>query len=292
MKTKLLIFGFVFLNISVFSQEFSTKIYFKDAVGRVDSITVGYALLATDSLNSALGEKNIPLDQIDTTFFVCISKIEQVGPDKFAKPVYRTKVKYADFNKPDYNRVLHLDVICKDFPFTISWNKNDFRDILRSKSCISTSPPGWSDLGGKLEWLGQTDNMVFYDYNKTENYSRNYLYGNYNENYHMDTIISKSIKTGDLLIAFFGHDFNVGVNDIINSKISIFPNPCKEYINIDVSNKTNFTIKIYNLTGVLVRNETITANTTKIDMSTLPSGIYLLKIGSINEITKIKIQKL
>lgn len=291
MKTKLLIFEFMFLNISVFSQEFSTKLFFKDAVGRVDSITVGYSLSATDSLNSALGEKNVPLDQIDTTFFVGISKIEHVGVDKFAKPTYRTKVKYADFNKPDYNRVLHLDVICKDFPFTISWNRNDFRDTLRSKSCLSTVLDGWIDIAGYTGWLSQSNEMVFYDYNKAGNYSRNYLYGNYNENYHLDSITSKPIKTGDLYIAFLEHDFNLGYENILNSKIKVFPNPCNKYVNI-VQNNDNFLyVKIYNLSGILLQEHRIT-NSNYIDVSNLPKGTYLLKINSQNNVNVYKIQKI
>lgn len=43
-------------NLTLYSQDFSTKFYFKDGEGRIDSVLIGYTENATDSLNNSLGE--------------------------------------------------------------------------------------------------------------------------------------------------------------------------------------------------------------------------------------------
>lgn len=75
--------------------------------------------------------------------------------------------------------------------------------------------------------------------------------------------------------------------------IHVFPNPAKEFINIETNTPENQKIEIYNLAGKL--ELTFSFNTqTKIDISNLPSGIYIykvfnLKTGEINASNKFNI---
>lgn len=67
---------------------------------------------------------------------------------------------------------------------------------------------------------------------------------------------------------------------IANDKdgISVYPNPVYNILNLELSR--NSEIEIYNSNGGLVLNSHSDENITKIDVSLLPGGIYLVKINS------------
>jgi len=68
------------------------------------------------------------------------------------------------------------------------------------------------------------------------------------------------------------------VNDVFSSKISIYPNPAKEFVQIS-TNKTITGIEIYNLIGKkVISSSKLTKN--KIDVSNLSKGVYVLKVMS------------
>lgn len=59
------------------------------------------------------------------------------------------------------------------------------------------------------------------------------------------------------------------------NKISIYPNPTSDFINIKTNEITNFTIQIYDVVGKQIGNY---KNQNAIDISNLTSGMYLIKI--------------
>lgn len=77
------------------------------------------------------------------------------------------------------------------------------------------------------------------------------------------------------------------VSDLSSNTILCYPNPAKDYIDVkllstnDVGN--NNLVKIYNYSGECVISEnTISLNTSqRIDISSLPEGIYFIKIGHL-----------
>lgn len=71
--------------------------------------------------------------------------------------------------------------------------------------------------------------------------------------------------------------------------VDIFPNPTADEVNIVLSNKINLSasIIIYNTLGEIIIQEKMSTNEKKLDISTLPNGLYFLKINSKeNTITK------
>lgn len=71
--------------------------------------------------------------------------------------------------------------------------------------------------------------------------------------------------------------------------VDIFPNPTADEVNIVLSNKINLSasIIIYNTFGEIIIQEKMSTNEKKLDISTLPNGLYFLKINSKeNTITK------
>lgn len=281
--------------IILFAQEFSTKIYFRDNAGNKDTITVGYSLYGSrDSLNATLGEYNIPESQIDTNFFAGIRwfNSDQSSLNRFMKPVFRTKIKYVDFKEPDYRRTISIDVICKNFPLILSWDKVVFQDTIRSKSYITTTHPGgWFDVGGYTDWLSESDSVVFYDYDRTQDYSKFYLYNTDNSTYYLDSIQSKPLKIGSLYIGFLEHNYSLGIENMVISNVSIYPNPCGNILNINFENNDLKKIQIYDSLGKLIINKFVNGKNERLDISDLNKGICVMKIINNNKINTIKIIK-
>ena len=73
------------------------------------------------------------------------------------------------------------------------------------------------------------------------------------------------------------------INDPIASKRSIlYPNPATEFITIDNTGRDNniYEVLIYNITGALVKTKLLNNNSSKIDVSDLPQGLYTVVINS------------
>lgn len=71
----------------------------------------------------------------------------------------------------------------------------------------------------------------------------------------------------------------------ISLSFSVYPNPTTSYLTVQIDDGLSeiCTAYLYDITGHLVKNITIENTETKIDMSNLPVGTYILKIiESIN----------
>lgn len=174
----------------LFGQDFSSNFIFKNTTGKTDTIIVGYSSIATDSLDIALGEINIPDGEIDTNFSVYASNVIAHENGKFLNPEYRTKKQLLNVK---LNALpICIDVICKDFPLTIKWDKLQFQDTSRSQSFIIPGPPGgWFDVGVGPLFLRTVDSVVF-SQQDMENWA----------NYYTDSIHAKEVKVWKLYIGF------------------------------------------------------------------------------------------
>lgn len=77
-----------------------------------------------------------------------------------------------------------------------------------------------------------------------------------------------------------------GIAQVENAKLEfeIFPNPASEYLNIRTGSIENLNIDIFDLAGNLVLKKSITPQTTQINISSLQTGIYMLKLSSKSKI--------
>jgi len=73
MKKIYILISFLTISQFIFGQEFSFPIYFEDAIGNKDTLTMGYDINGTDGLDTVLGEINIIGVPLDTSFDVRIS---------------------------------------------------------------------------------------------------------------------------------------------------------------------------------------------------------------------------
>ncbi len=86
---------------------------------------------------------------------------------------------------------------------------------------------------------------------------------------------------GDLRNELIDISTPVGINDIIISKgLSIFPNPANNELNfaVDFLTKDKITIKVHDIAGKLIIKETASSSENKINIQSLNSGAYILKI--------------
>lgn len=86
-------------------------------------------------------------------------------------------------------------------------------------------------------------------------------------------------------------DLPVSINETENSgNIIVYPNPSIDFVVIDGLKNDNF-IEIINLQGQIVKNLNISSTKTSIDISELPTGIYIVKIKSNKELFVTKLLK-
>lgn len=84
---------------------------------------------------------------------------------------------------------------------------------------------------------------------------------------------------------------NLSVTDVSDYKISYYPNPVKDIFNLSYSEDI-VSISVMNTLGQLVLSQNIGSNNAQIDMSTLPSGNYFVKVESSEVMRTVKVIKL
>lgn len=97
---------------------------------------------------------------------------------------------------------------------------------------------------------------------------------------------SRFISEGMSFVTKF-NDGGINVQSV-EYKVSIYPNPAKEYLFIDLPGENQARIEIISISGQIVHTEFISKKA-QIEVSTLPEGIYFLKIMSKNQVIVEKI---
>jgi len=82
---------------------------------------------------------------------------------------------------------------------------------------------------------------------------------------------------------------NVGISNLLENQVEIYPNPTDKMLNINFVKAINLAkVEIINPTGTKIKTLEITTSQTAIDVSSFPSGIYLLIISENNKILVTK----
>ena len=109
--------------------------------------------------------------------------------------------------------------------------------------------------------------------------------------YNVRLVVSNSFGSNTLLKTGYIHVGGVGINELSQNSVSVYPNPAKEFLTVQ-ANTSIQEISIYNMAGQVVINQVVDAKTITVNTSTLSAGIYSLKAilenGTINK--KIVIQ--
>ena len=88
------------------------------------------------------------------------------------------------------------------------------------------------------------------------------------------------------------YDDGIGLNELINAPINLYPNPSKDFINIDFeSNLSNVSVEILNSLGDVLILENFADVSSKyimqIAVHNLPSGLYLLRVKSDHQLHRV-----
>ena len=82
-----------------------------------------------------------------------------------------------------------------------------------------------------------------------------------------------------------------GVNNIENSGVNVYPNPIRNDLNIEFTDKSSRTIKVYDLLGNVLIEKILNSKNEIIDMSMLEDGIYIINIKTGESIVSYKMIK-
>jgi hypothetical protein len=86
------------------------------------------------------------------------------------------------------------------------------------------------------------------------------------------------------------YDPSLATDTFDASSFKFYPNPVKDMLNLSYSQNIS-KVQVINLLGQEVTSKSIDATDAKVDMSNLPSGTYLVKVTSDNQVKTIKVIK-
>lgn len=81
----------------------------------------------------------------------------------------------------------------------------------------------------------------------------------------------------------------LGTNEMNFLNLSIYPNPTQDFLNIDGIQGQDVNLQIINLNGATILKGKLSDS--KVDISTLPTGVYILELEISNEIFRSRINK-
>ena len=81
----------------------------------------------------------------------------------------------------------------------------------------------------------------------------------------------------DIRVVTFNNEDITDIDEI--AEINIYPNPAKDFLKIEIQEYIDDNLIITDITGKTLITKAVTSNNIEIDVSSLNSGLYLIKIG-------------
>jgi hypothetical protein len=79
---------------------------------------------------------------------------------------------------------------------------------------------------------------------------------------------------------------------IVNNKISLFPNPAEQYLNVSIEGLSDMAdIRLFDIYGKMVMQKSSSRSTTQLDVSSLPAGVYMIRVMSEKKESTLKFVK-
>lgn len=96
----------------------------------------------------------------------------------------------------------------------------------------------------------------------------------------------------DIEVSIIGDSTNTStaISEYHDNSFNLYPNPGNGIFTLENNSQESITFNIFNTTGQLIYQNTITATKAEIDLSSIPKGIYFLKINDTNDVRKIIVQ--
>lgn len=106
-------------------------------------------------------------------------------------------------------------------------------------------------------------------------------------NYAVEVTSGTCVEISDC-VAFL----TLGLDDFLANEIKVFPNPVKSNLNVEISGNTeSIALDLFDVSGKLVMQKSITNEAISMQIKNLPRGIYFLKVSSSEKTGTYKIVK-
>ncbi|MDD2965723.1 MAG: T9SS type A sorting domain-containing protein [Bacteroidales bacterium] len=264
----------LFILLSLFSisssaQEFSFNMFFTDAAGNKDTITLGFDPSATDAIDIHLGETNIVSSPINGVFDVRVTDEWISRQNSQIAGTFHTKKQYIKKMECDEPYSINcIDIYTENWPVTAKWDSTLFNnDCINYSLLTGVNPGGWWDTPGFVAFLSSRSSVTFLptDYpGSTEWY---YYINNSN-----DTIY--------IFWNTFGNQntiFSSIPDRYANSKlIGIYPNPVKDDMIVENYSGVKI-VKIQLLSGTSSIDLEQFDRAQKYTVSSYPKGLYIAR---------------
>jgi hypothetical protein len=273
MKNILLIIMMLCLLETANSQEFSFQMFFSDAIGNKDTITLGYDALATDDIDAAFGEVNLITLPLDTTLDVRVTNEWQNRNHLGIPGTFHTKKQITFYECNPFSNLQTLDIYTKHWPVKVSWDSTLFNGFcLKGSVFTSQTPGGWWDTGCPSDLWRQElvhKGEVTFTSNFQQWFEPYFSYINDSN----DTIPVFWQIFADTTILY------VGANDFTTDRQQavISPNPAMDKFTIQVPAQFGIivSVEIFSSTGKLVLK---TTKTNDINSIGFERGLYLVTV--------------
>ena len=141
---------------------------------------------------------------------------------------------------------------------TGSTNPSDFTSI-------------FSETIGTAEWIHRSANLTSFN---GQNVRIAFVHNNCSDMFIM--------KIDDIEV-----NEGVGINEVEENLVSVYPNPANNYINVNATSNIE-NVEVYTISGQKVGDFTANSTTTTISITNLTSGLYLMKIHTENGVINQK----
>lgn len=82
----------------------------------------------------------------------------------------------------------------------------------------------------------------------------------------------------------------LGTNNVSQNSVSFYPNPVENILHLNAKDAIDL-VAVYTITGQKVSNITLNENKTELNLSSLASGVYLVKVTSNGSVENLKVVK-
>jgi hypothetical protein len=257
-------------NIKLMCQDFSFELVFQDAIGNKDTITLGYDANASDSVDTNFGEVNIISSEIDSIFDVRISDEWNARMWRYdSSGNYHLKKQIINGDCGE-GTAISIDIKCKDWPVSATWNSTLFNDTCRSGSVLTSVPPGgWWDVGSPSDLFRaelRNENQVTFSPNWDGYVNENYAYIN-NQQDTISVFWVVFAKSSFLTSAIHA--------PIYQDKLNLFPNPTNGKIQISgIQTDQIEQIDLFDISG---KKHNINWSSKTMNISNLEDGVYFFQ---------------
>ena len=269
-------FLLIIFSLTLPAQEFSFDLYFEDAVGNKDTLTLGYDSLATRFIDTAFGEQNIVSKTLVAPFDVRVTdemERRSMGPQNTLTATFHTKkqIVHNDCDERWFS-VIDMNVYCENWPISVTWDKRLFDISCRIGTFLTPiTPEIWADSPFPLVHLSRQagDTLERSDNDAQNSYTRE----------------GKWIQVFWLMVRD-EKGFVISNNEIEMSKekLRAFPNPSHAQLtvslNVKEENMRNTSIEIRDLNGRLCMSDVLIGKSKTIDVSGLSKGLYFISVSN------------